>query len=75
MPFSSRRELEVVHRDRDALLADAEEAAEIDEHGVDLAVLGEDEVANLGDLLVVGADDAGADQLFGGERASTSRSD
>src|SRR5690606_37238168 len=46
--------------------ADAQEAADIDDHGLDLAVSRDDDVGHLADVAVVSAVDGAADQLLGG---------
>ena len=57
-------ELEIVQRHGNALFADAQEAAEVDQHGIDLAVLGEQDIANHGNVLAIRTNNGGTGQVF-----------
>ena len=58
---------QVVEADGDRLGAEAEEAADIDDHGVEAAIGIGDDVADGADLLVIDAIDANAAQFVGGK--------
>src|SRR5690606_38338871 len=57
-------ELQIVHAEGHLLLAHAEEATDIDQHRVNLTILGQDHVADLSDVFVIGAVDGGTDEIL-----------
>ncbi len=64
MPSLVGHEFEVVHADRDLLLADAEESADIDDHRIGFLVGRQYDITDLADLGVIGAIDSRALQVI-----------
>ena len=60
-------DLQIVEGDRHRLLADLEETADIDHDRIDLAVLGNDDIADAADVLVVRIVDSGTVQIVGAD--------